>query len=43
VERQFAIQEIIGEELAAATSGQKDTDAALTDAETRINELLANL
>ncbi|CAN7584228.1 extracellular solute-binding protein [Pararhizobium sp. LjRoot235] len=43
VQRQFAIQDIIGEELAAATSGQKDTDAALADAETRINELLANL
>nr|WP_223215874.1 extracellular solute-binding protein [Rhizobium herbae] len=43
VERQFAIQEIIGEEMAAATSGQKETDAALADAETRINELLANL
>lgn len=43
VQRQFAIQDIIGEELAAAISGQKETDAALADAETRINELLANL
>lgn len=43
VQRQFAIQDIIGEEMSAAISGQKDTDAALADAETRINELLTNL
>ncbi len=43
VQRRFAIQDIVGEEMNAAETGQKDTDAALTDAETRINELLANL
>jgi multiple sugar transport system substrate-binding protein len=43
VQRQFAIQDIIGEEMSAAISGQKDVDAALTDMENRINELLANI
>lgn len=43
VQRQFAIQDIIGEEMNAAITGQKEIDAALTDMETRINELLANL
>jgi multiple sugar transport system substrate-binding protein len=43
VQRQFAIQDIIGEEMGAAVTGQKEVDAALTDMETRINELLANL
>jgi multiple sugar transport system substrate-binding protein len=43
VQRQFAIQDIIGEEVGAAISGQKDVDAALTDAENRVNDLLANL
>lgn len=43
VQRRFAIQDIVGEEMNAAETGQKDTDAALADAETRINELLANL
>jgi multiple sugar transport system substrate-binding protein len=43
VQRQFAIQDIIGEEMGAAVSGQKEVEAALTDAENRINELLANL
>lgn len=43
VQRQFAIQDIIGEEMNAAITGQKEVDAALTDMETRINELLANL
>jgi len=43
VQRQFAIQDIIGEEMGAAVTGQKEVDAALTDAESRINELLANL
>ena len=40
VERRFAIEEIIGEELAPAIAGQKPIDAALADAEHRINELL---
>lgn len=43
VQRQFAIQDIIGEEMGAAVTGQKEVDAALTDMETRVNELLANL
>nr|WP_321269581.1 extracellular solute-binding protein [uncultured Tolumonas sp.] len=43
VERQFAIQDIIGEELAAAITGAKDVDSALADAESRVNEMLANL
>jgi multiple sugar transport system substrate-binding protein len=43
VQRQFAIQDIIGEEMNAAVTGQKEVDAALTDMETRVNELLANL
>jgi multiple sugar transport system substrate-binding protein len=43
VERQFAIQDIIGEELAAAITGAKDIDSALADAESRVNEMLANL
>ena len=43
VQRQFAIQDIIGEEMNAAITGQKEIDAALTDMETRVNELLANL
>ncbi|MBB6056125.1 extracellular solute-binding protein [Tolumonas osonensis] len=43
VERQFAIQDIIGEELAAAITGAKEVDAALADAESRVNEMLANL
>ncbi|MCV9961570.1 extracellular solute-binding protein [Pararhizobium sp. BT-229] len=43
VQRQFAIQDIVGEELGAAITGQKEIEAALTDAESRINELLANL
>lgn len=43
VQRQFAIQDILGEEVASAVTGQKDIDAALTDAQSRINDLLANL
>lgn len=43
VKRQFAIQDIIGEELAAAITGQKPVDAALTDAEDRVNDMLSNL
>lgn len=40
VQRQFALIDIIGEELAASTGGQKSVDAALADAEARVNELL---
>lgn len=43
VQRQFAIQDIIGEEMNAAMSGQKDVDDALKDMEDRVNDLLANL
>jgi multiple sugar transport system substrate-binding protein len=43
VQRQFAIQDIVGEEMSAAITGQKDVDSALADMESRVNELLANL
>lgn len=41
--RQFTIQDIIGEEIGSAVHGDKSIDEALTDAEYRINDLLANL
>lgn len=43
VQRQFAIQDILGEELASAITGTKDVDSALADAESRVNEMLENL
>ncbi len=43
VKRQFAIQDILGEELAAAITGNKPVDTALADAEQRINDMLDNL
>jgi multiple sugar transport system substrate-binding protein len=43
VQRQFPVQDIIGEELAAAISGHKSIDAALADAEHRVNDLLFHL
>jgi multiple sugar transport system substrate-binding protein len=43
VQRQFAVQDIIGEELAPAIAGQKSIDDALADAEHRINDLLSNV
>lgn len=43
VKRQFAIQDIIGEELAAAITGGKSIDEALADAEYRVNDMLAHL
>ena len=43
VERQSAIQGLIGEELEAAVTGIKPIDGALADAERRVNELLAQL
>jgi len=43
VQRQFPIQDIIGEETGAAISGDKSVDDALTAAESRINDLLSNL
>jgi multiple sugar transport system substrate-binding protein len=41
--RQAAVQDIIGEEMAAAITGQKPVDKALADAQTRVNELLSHL
>ena len=43
VQRQSAIEGLIGEEMAAAVNGQKSVDQALADAERRVNELLAEL
>lgn len=43
VQRQFAIQDIIGDELASAISGDKPTERALTDAQRRVDDLLFNL
>lgn len=43
VQRQFAIQDIIGEEVGAAVNGDKTIDEALGSAESRINDLLANI
>ena len=43
VQRQFAIQDMLSEELAAAITGAKPVDQALRDAETRINDMLTNL
>lgn len=40
VQRRFAIEDTIGEELAPAIAGQKSIDAALADAEHRVNDLL---
>ncbi|MDQ0472153.1 extracellular solute-binding protein [Labrys wisconsinensis] len=41
VKRQFSVQDIEGEEIGAAMRGDKDIDAALNDAQSRINEMLA--
>jgi multiple sugar transport system substrate-binding protein len=43
VQRQNAIEGLVGEEIAAAFNGQKSTKRALADAERRVNELLAEL
>ena len=43
VQRQSAIEGLIGEEMAAAVNGQKPVDQALADAERRVNELLAQV
>lgn len=43
VQRQFAIQEMLSDELASAITGLKPIDQALADAETRINDMLGNL
>ena len=43
VQRQNAIEGLVGEEIAAAINGQKSTRQALADAERRVNELLAQM
>jgi multiple sugar transport system substrate-binding protein len=43
VQRQSAVQGLIGEELEAAVNGQKPIDRALADAERRVNELFAQM
>ena len=43
VQRQSAIEGLIGEEMAAAVNGQKSIDRALADAERRVNELLSEV
>ncbi len=43
VQRQFAIQDIIGDELFSAITGHKTIEQALTDAERRANDLLFHL
>jgi len=43
VQRQSAIQGLIGEELEAAVTGAKPVDRALADAERRVDELLAQI
>lgn len=43
IERQFAIQDIIGDEMASAITGSKPIDRALADAEHRVNDLLFHI
>lgn len=43
VQRQSAIQGLIGEELASAVTGQKSAEQALKDAERRVDELLGEI
>lgn len=43
VQRQSAIQGLLAEEIEAAVSGLKPVDAALRDAERRVNEMLAEM
>jgi multiple sugar transport system substrate-binding protein len=43
VQRQSAIEGLIGEEVAAAVNGQKPLERALADAERRVNNLLAEV
>jgi hypothetical protein len=43
VQRQNAIEGLVGEEVAAAINGQKPIDRALADAERRVNSLLAQV
>ncbi|MFL6720257.1 MAG: extracellular solute-binding protein [Sphingomonas sp.] len=43
VQRQNAIEGIVGEEAAAAFTGQKSVEAALADAERRVNDMLGQV
>ncbi len=43
VQRQFLLQQIISEEMESAITGQKPIEAALADAERRVNDVLFNL
>jgi multiple sugar transport system substrate-binding protein len=43
VQRQNAIEGLVGEEIASAFNGQKSSKQALADAERRVNEMLAQL
>ncbi|HET9638237.1 MAG TPA: extracellular solute-binding protein [Allosphingosinicella sp.] len=43
VRRQSAIEGLVGEEMAAAATGQKPVEQALRDADRRVNELLGEL
>jgi multiple sugar transport system substrate-binding protein len=43
VQRQFLVQQILCEEMESAITGQKPIEAALADAQRRVNELLFNL
>jgi multiple sugar transport system substrate-binding protein len=43
IQRQSAIEGLVGEEMAAAVTGQKPIGQALADAERRVNELLAEI
>ena len=43
VRRQSAIEGLVGEEMAAAVTGQKPVEKALKDADRRVNELLGEL
>ncbi len=43
VQRQFAIQEVVSDEMASAITGLKPVDQALSDAEKRIDDMLTNL
>jgi multiple sugar transport system substrate-binding protein len=43
VQRQNAIEGLVGEEAAAAFNGQKSPEQALRDAERRVNDLLAQV
>jgi multiple sugar transport system substrate-binding protein len=43
VQRQYLIQQIVSQEMQSGITGQKTVDAALADAERRVNDLLFNL